>query len=419
MSGISADDRPLTVGTAGHVDHGKTTLVQTLTGVDTDRLPAEKTRGLSIELGFAPLVLPSGRSLSIVDVPGHERFIRTMVAGATGIDCFLMVVAATEGTMPQTHEHGRILHGLGVTAGLVAITKTDLADPAPAVAAARELFPHAPIVVCPAEAEHRRAEVLAALDRLVAALPGRSATTGPAVMHIDRVFTVVGAGTVVTGTLSSGSITRGESLVAQPHGYKVRVRGLEVFGVGTTMVTAGRRVAVNLARVRTGTLTRGDVLASPGAVTPAFVLDVRIGFDLSELPSAVHLHHGTRATPARVRGLSDPRSVRVSCRSPLIVREGDAIVVRDGARRLTLGGARVTGWRDGKRQRVMTPAAGPPAARRDAGTDARPPDPPALSPAAHALAARFEKAGILAPGDVELADEERRLLPLLCEHGDS
>src|SRR4051812_20628552 len=221
-------DRPLTVGTAGHIDHGKTALIAALTGVDTDRLPQEKARGISIELGYAPLVLPSGRRLSVVDVPGHERFVRTMVAGATGIDLYLMVVAADDGVMPQTREHAAVLRSLDVSAGVVAVTKADLADPAGAVAAARELLPGAELATCSVRTGEGIEGVKAALARVVAALPSRAAVAGPPVLHVDRVFSVRGARTVATGTLWSGSVGRGEELGPHPAALPARGRGDEV-----------------------------------------------------------------------------------------------------------------------------------------------------------------------------------------------
>src|SRR6201991_3258644 len=163
---------PLTLGTAGHIDHGKTALVGALTGVNTDRLPEEQARGISIALGYAPLSLPSGR-VSVVDVPGHERFVRTMVAGATGIDLYLIVVAADDGVMPQTIEHAAVLAALGVTAGVVAVTKADVADPAAAASAAAELLPGAAIVACSARTGAGVDDVRVALDRVAAGLPGR------------------------------------------------------------------------------------------------------------------------------------------------------------------------------------------------------------------------------------------------------
>src|SRR3954466_4899735 len=197
--------RPLTLGTAGHIDHGKTVLVRALTGVDTDRLPEEQERGISIELGYAPLELPSGRRLSVVDVPGHERFVRTMVAGATGIDLFLMVVAADDGVMPQTREHAAVLRALAVARGVVAVTKADVADPARAAAEAAGLLPGAEIVPVAAR-EGRGAEALrAALERAAATVDATAARgdrrAGPLRLHVDRSFTIRGAGTVVTGTL--------------------------------------------------------------------------------------------------------------------------------------------------------------------------------------------------------------------------
>src|SRR4051794_12832977 len=211
------DAPPLTLGTAGHIDHGKTVLVRSLTGVDTDRLPEEQRRGISIELGFAPLELPSGRALSVVDVPGHERFVRTMVAGATGIDLFLLVIAADDGVMPQTREHMAVLEALDVPAGVVAVTKADAVAPEElelAGADALELLAGGPY----AEAEVIAVSGLtgaglddlrAALDRLAARAAGRASRDGPAVLHVDRSFTLRGIGTVVTGTLWSGELRAG------------------------------------------------------------------------------------------------------------------------------------------------------------------------------------------------------------------
>src|SRR5436190_23589325 len=170
---------PLTLGTAGHIDHGKTALVGALTGVDTDRLPEEKARGISIALGYAPLVLPSGRPLSVVDVPGHERFVRTMVAGATGIDLFLMVVAADDGVMPQTREHAAVLRALGVGVGVVAVTKADLADPATAIEEAAELLPKAPAVAVSARTGAGLGELRAALDAVAVSAASRAEGEGP------------------------------------------------------------------------------------------------------------------------------------------------------------------------------------------------------------------------------------------------
>ena len=198
----------LTVGTAGHVDHGKTTLVQALTGKDTDRLPEERARGISIDLGYAPLALPSGTTVSLVDVPGHERFVRTMVAGATGIDLFLLVVDAAEGARPQTHEHLAVLRLLGVEHGVVAVTKADSVDPETlelAIEEARELVPGAPVVAVSGVTGAGLDELRAALDEVAAAVTPRRADF-PTRLYVDRVFTLRGIGTVATGTLWSGEI---------------------------------------------------------------------------------------------------------------------------------------------------------------------------------------------------------------------
>jgi selenocysteine-specific elongation factor len=333
---------PLTVGTAGHVDHGKTALVQVLTGTDTDRLAEEKARGLSIELGFAEVELESGRRLSLIDVPGHERFIRTMVAGATGIDCYLMVLAATEGVRQQTLEHARILRALSIDVGIVVVTKTDLADPAAARREAAELLPEAEVVICPPRMADRRAPVLAALERAARRARGRIAEPGqPPILHIDRRFSVAGAGTVVTGTLVCGEIAAGDHLTVLPQDVEVRVRGLQVHGRQLPRAQAGQRVAVNLARVGRVAIERGDVLAGPGAVGASFVLEAALDGACAQdgVPRLVQAHHGTRGTPARVRSVPDSDLIRLHLRHALMARPGDHIVLRDAASRRTLGGA--------------------------------------------------------------------------------
>src|SRR5215203_2501794 len=254
---------PLTVGTAGHVDHGKTTLVQALTGRDTDRLKEEKERGISIELGYAPLELPSGRRVSVVDVPGHERFVRTMVAGATGIDLFLMVVAADDGVMPQTREHAAVLAALGLRSGVVAVTKADLADPARAAAEAAELFPGAEVVPVAAPSGEGLDELRAALDRVASGLPAR-ASGGALRLHVDRSFTIRGAGTVVTGTLWEGTAARGDEVRILPAGTAARIRSVQVHDEPRERAEAGQRVALNLAGVARDEVARGDVVVAAG-----------------------------------------------------------------------------------------------------------------------------------------------------------
>jgi len=211
---------PLTLGTAGHIDHGKTALIRALTDVDTDRLPEERARGISIELGYAQLELPSGRRLSVIDVPGHERFVRTMVAGATGIDLFLMTIAADDGVMPQTREHAAVLEALGVKTGVVAVTKSDLADPDLALIEASELLPDAEAVAVSARTGAGLEELRAALERAAATVDSRAQAAAPVRLHVDRVFTIRGAGTVVTGTLWSGQVGRGDELELLPAGRR-------------------------------------------------------------------------------------------------------------------------------------------------------------------------------------------------------
>ena len=237
---------PLTVGTAGHIDHGKTALVRALTGRDTDRLPEERARGMSIDLGFAQLDL-GARRLSLVDVPGHERFVRTMVAGATGVDLFLLVVAADDGVMPQTIEHAAVLRALEVRTGMVAITKADLADPERARAEVRELVDDdVPVVACSTRTGEGVEAVRAALAHVAAGVRSARTDDRPAVLHVDRSFTVRGAGTVVTGTLWAGSLGAGDRVTLLPSGRADRVRGVQVHDTALERASAGQRVAVNL-----------------------------------------------------------------------------------------------------------------------------------------------------------------------------
>jgi selenocysteine-specific elongation factor len=417
--------RPLTLGTAGHIDHGKTALIAALTGVDTDRLPEEKARGISIELGYAPLRLPSGRRLSVVDVPGHERFVRTMVAGATGVDLYLMVVAADDGVMPQTVEHAGVLAALGVTEGVVAVTKADLADPAPASQAAARLMAGrgaVEVVACSARTGKGVDAVAAALERVAARLPGRSAVPGEPLLHIDRSFTIHGAGTVVTGTLWSGSVGRGDVLALLPAGRRVRVRGVQVHDQPVERADAGQRVALNLAGVDRRSVARGDVLAASGTVEPATFIDAVLSLRDAEHGMRVHVHHGTREAPARLAALGDDLW-QLRLERPLLARAGDHVVVRSLAPPDTLGGgivldprarrhgrradvlARLERLRRGEPEPQPEPAAEPPAAPAPAG-------PPPLSEAALALEARLRAAGHEPPTEAELGPAAAELQAL-------
>jgi len=334
---------PLTLGTAGHIDHGKTALIRALTGVDTDRLPEERARGISIELGYASLELPSGRRLSVVDVPGHERFVRTMVAGATGIDLFLMTIAADDGVMPQTREHAAVLEALGVRTGVVAVTKSDLADPELALLEASELIPGAEAIPVSARTGAGIDDLRAALERASATVASRADASSAARLHVDRVFTIRGAGTVVTGTLWSGEIGRGDELELMPQGRRVRVRGVQVHDQPLERAPAGQRVAVNLTGTAVDEIERGDVLVSgDGEVQPAYRVDAELEFADREPEHGerVQIHHGTREAAARLAWLGG-RFWQVRLEQPIVPAAGDRIVVRQIAPPDTLGGGRV------------------------------------------------------------------------------
>jgi selenocysteine-specific elongation factor len=329
---------PLTVGTAGHIDHGKTALVEALTGKNTDRLPEEHARGISIDLGYAPLELPDGTSLSVVDVPGHERFVRTMVAGASGIDLFLLVIDAGEGARPQTHEHLAILRLLGIEYGVVALTKVDVSEEETLELArleAEELVPGAPVVATSARTGAGLDELRAALAE-VAARVTRHDTRGPARLHVDRSFTLRGIGTVATGTLWSGTIGEGDELRVEPRGRMVRARSVQVHDRPVERAEAGQRVAVSLPGVERQEIRRGDVLVTPGTARPSFRLDVTL-VTLGEIPPRVVLHHGTAETTARVARAGD-RFAQLRLSRPVVAGRGDRVVLRAGT---TVGGGTV------------------------------------------------------------------------------
>src|SRR4051794_6875016 len=403
-------DAPLTLGTAGHIDHGKTALVRALTGVDTDRLPEERERGISIALGYAPLTLPSGRRLSVVDVPGHERFVRTMVAGATGIDLYLMTVAADDGVMPQTREHATVLAALGVAAGVVAITKADVADSERARAEAAELLPGAEAVAVSARTGAGLDELRAALDRAAAGAAARADAPGGLRLHVDRVFTVRGAGTVVTGTLWSGAAARGDEVTIQPAGRRARVRSVEVHDKPVERAGAGQRVALNLAGVGRDEVARGDVVVDTD-VEPTYRVDAALTWrERPDGGARVAVHHGTRESAARLVELGG-RFFQLRLEEPIVPVRGDRLVIRALAPPDTLGGGV-----------VLDPAPRPHGPARDAlarlaalerGEEPAPPPPPAtarrepeppppLTESALATEARLRAAGAEPPLDAEL-----------------
>lgn len=348
--------RHFILGTAGHIDHGKTSLVRALTGVNTDRLPEEQRRGMTIELGFASLSIGDCQ-FGIVDVPGHERFVRTMVAGATGIDIALLVVAADDSVMPQTREHVEILNLLGLTRGVVAVTKCDLVDAAMLELVVddvqRLLAPtplkDAPICSVSSVTGAGLAELREAIVRVAADVVQRS-TAGPFRMAIDRVFTVAGRGTVVTGSVLSGSAAEGDGLIIHPGGESCRVRGLQSHGEHAVLVARGQRAAINLSGVTRESLARGMELATPGFLTPARMLDVKLtclpsyGRPLKSA-STVRLEIGTMELPARLvllsarhltPGASDYAQLR--CGQALTAVYGQRFIVRDENAQQTIGG---------------------------------------------------------------------------------
>ena len=342
--------------TAGHVDHGKTALVKALTGVDTDRLAEERRRGLTIELGFAPLDLPGLGRVSVVDVPGHQQFIPTMLSGCCGLDGVLFTVAADEGPMPQTAEHLNILTLLGAERGVIALTRADLASPdrlAESLARTRALTAGTFLESAPAVPVS--AVTGAGLDGLRSALADMLAQAPPPPegsprLHIDRVFSVEGSGTVVTGTLTGGPLRRGDAVQLCPSERTARVRGLQCHGVPAEALPAGTRAAVNLAGVGRDRVRRGDTLAAPGALTVTDRADVALRV-LPHAPfpvrtgSQLHLHHGARSLVCRcvllgrdVLGPGEVGFAQLRFPQPLAAAPGDKFVVRFFSPLATVGG---------------------------------------------------------------------------------
>ena len=347
------------LGTAGHIDHGKTTLVHALTGVDTDRLPEEKRRGITIELGFAPLELEGIGTVGVVDVPGHEAFVRTMLAGATGVDIALLVVAADEGVMPQTREHLAILSLLGVRAGVVALTKRDLvdaewlslvADDVQATLAGGPLG-SAPVIPVSSVTGDGMASLRAALVDAARRVPERDASDLFR-MPSDRAFTVKGTGTVVTGTVWSGTLTPDAAVRIMPAGTPARVRGIQSHGTAASVAAPGRRVALSLAGVERDDAERGGWIVSDPRWAATTVLRADIAL-LEGAPTLgprtrVRFHLGTQDVGARIvarGGALAPgagRPVRIVCDAPVLARGGDRFVLRSASPAVTIGGGTVT-----------------------------------------------------------------------------
>jgi len=355
------------VGTAGHIDHGKSTLVRALTGVDTDRLPEEKARGISIELGYAYAALGTGEVLGFIDVPGHERFVHTMLAGATGIDCALLVVAADDGVMPQTREHFHILLLLGITTGVIALTKTDLVTKARVAEVERELrallastaWRDSPIFPVSSRTE-TGLEALRHFLSGCAQKQQRRAADAPFRLAVDRSFTLPGVGTVVTGTVHSGQVSVGSSVIIAPRGREVRVRGIHAQNRPAQVGNAGERCALNLAGIARDEVSRGDWVVAPEAALATDRFDARLTL-LSDEPKPLrsganlHVHCGAARVAARLVVLDDDvdaahgdelapgtnRLVQLILHQPIAAWHGDRFIVRDAAARRTMGGGTV------------------------------------------------------------------------------
>ena len=359
----AATRRLAVVGTAGHIDHGKTALVRRLTGVDTDRLPEEKKRGISIDLGFAPLVTPAGVRVGLVDVPGHERFVKNMLAGVGGVDLVLLVIAADEGVMPQTREHLAIVKLLDVQRGVIVLSKSDLVEPewlAEVTRDARALvagtgLADAPVVACSAVTGAGLPELLAAMDEQLGLLAPRGAD-GPARLPIDRVFTVEGFGTVVTGTLWRGKVRMGDVLELLPLGAEVRVRRVLVHGETVDEALAGQRTALALHGVDREQVTRGDWLVTPGSLRASRVLDVRFEL-LPDYPrewkpdTRVRFHLGASEIIGRLLLLGSAAGspllaggtalAQLRLERAAVAARGDRFVIRSYSPSRTVGGGAV------------------------------------------------------------------------------
>ena len=345
------------VGTAGHIDHGKTSLVKALTGTDTDRLPEEKARGITIDLGFAFLEEPGGLTIEIVDVPGHERFVRNMLAGVGGIDLAMLVIAADEGVMPQTREHLAICSLLKIKAGLIALTKADLVE-ADWLELVKEdvagvvhgtFLEAAPILPVSAKTGQGLDALRAALRSVAASVPPRGTDQLPR-LPIDRVFTVRGFGTVVTGTLTAGTLAADDRVEVYPRGAEAKIRGLQAHGHSVTSARAGQRTAVNLQGLERAALTRGDVVGLPGTLVPSMLVDGTLEL-LPDAPrpvktrARVRFHVGTSEIMARAILLDraelppgETAFARFRLEAPLVARPADRFVVRSYSPVVTIGG---------------------------------------------------------------------------------
>ncbi|MBI9083336.1 MAG: selenocysteine-specific translation elongation factor [Desulfobacterales bacterium] len=352
--------KEIILGTAGHIDHGKTSLIKAITGVNTDRLKEEQKRGITIELGFASLALPSGQRLGIVDVPGHEKFVKNMVAGATGIDIVAMVIAADEGVMPQTREHMEICSLLGIRHGCVALTKTDMVDEDWLELVTEDIrdflrgsfLEEAPIVPVSAATGAGLSTFVETLDSLSKQVPEHS-PSGIFRLPVDRVFTMKGFGTVITGSLVSGRVRLGETIMVYPKGITSKVRGVQVHNQTVEEARVGQRTAINFQGLDKDQVDRGDVVSTPGALVPSYMLDVSLHYLSSNKKAAknrtrIRFHTGT----SEVMGLLIPLDreeiapgeiapAQIRLDAPMSVIKDDRFVIRSYSPIRTIGGGQI------------------------------------------------------------------------------
>lgn len=348
------------MGTAGHVDHGKTSLIKALTGVDLDRLKEEKERGITIELGFTSLILPSGERIGIIDVPGHERFIKNMVAGVGGIDLVLLVIAADEGIMPQTREHLDICNLLNIKKGFIALTKIDLVDKEWLQLVEEEIreftagtfLENMPIIHVSTLTGAGISEILTTLDKIVKEMTGRK-TGGILRLPVDRVFTMKGFGTIVTGTLASGEVKVGDTITILPRGLKAKVRGIQIHNEKVEKAVAGLRTALNLQGIEKDLLKRGDVITLPDLLRPSRCVDGYLIY-LSNAPkplknsTRIKFHTGTMECETLITLLDrdeivpgENAFVQLRFEQPVVVLPGDRYVIRSNSPLMTVGGGEI------------------------------------------------------------------------------
>jgi len=352
--------KQIILGTAGHIDHGKTSLIKAMTGTDTDRLKEEKERGITIELGFAALDLPGGQHLGIVDVPGHEKFIKNMVAGVTGIDIVVMIIAADEGVMPQTREHMEICMLLGVRHGLVAMTKIDLVDEEWMELALEDIrdfsqgtfLEDSPILPVSSVTGQGIPELIEALDEIAREIPPRPPSSLFR-LPIDRVFTMKGFGTVITGTLVSGKVTVGDTIMVYPTGITSKVRGIQVHNQSAESAEAGMRTAINFQGLDKAAVQRGEVLSKPGDLIPSYMADLSFHYLASNKKplknrTLVRLHTGTNEVLGHLvlleqeelpPGQTSMAQIRLD--APVAIVKDDRFVIRSYSPIRTIGGGQV------------------------------------------------------------------------------